>query len=303
MTAGRSRSRRLTTATTRTCTRRSQPPLTSSSPSSRASTRSPRWTAPTVVAVEFKDAAVNAALRDGWHVWQRDTIPGVQREARTTEGFDTLIALRPERLIDLLRFEREATALRLDPALRFRAALAVGVGSGGLGASSARHRLERDFELSSTRSSTSSVGEAGWRSRSVAAWPSITSGAGSPRTRPSEASSRSIATAGTSRSSWPTARRHWSSARTQRLPRTPTAPGVSRSRRPARPRTTRRLASIGRRSSMSSRRASSRAPGQWDFRYRRTRDLRRHDRFNDRLAAVHRVDDGWSTSLAGAVGA
>jgi hypothetical protein len=101
------------------------------------------------ISVEFKDGAVDAALEEGWHVWQRDTIPGVQREPRATEGFDTLIALRPDRLIDLLRFEREATALGLDPALRYRAALAVGAGPGGLGSFSARHRLERDFELSS----------------------------------------------------------------------------------------------------------------------------------------------------------
>ena len=41
--------------------------------------------------------------------------------------------------------------------------------------------------------------------------------------------------------------------------------------------------------------------GRWDFRYRRTRDMRRHDRFDDRLAAVQRIDDSWSTSLIGAL--
>ena len=140
---------------------------------------------PMGISIEFKDAAVNAALRDGWHVWQRDTIPGVQREARTTEGFDTVIALRPDRLIDLLRFEREATALCLDPAL----ATAPPSRSGRDRTASARRRRDTGSSATSscpaTRSSTSSAAEDGLRSLCAAAWRSTTSGAGSPRTPPS----------------------------------------------------------------------------------------------------------------------
>jgi hypothetical protein len=37
--------------------------------------------------------------------------------------------------------------------------------------------------------------------------------------------------------------------------------------------------------------------GRWDFRYRRSHDLRRHTLFGDRLAAVQRIDESWSASL------
>ena len=97
------------------------------------------------VSVEFKDTEVDEARRSGWHVWERDNVSGVQRSTpRSALGVETLIAFRPARLLDYVRFERAAQALRLDPPLRFRAAVDHGAGptTGGI------HALEREFSLS-----------------------------------------------------------------------------------------------------------------------------------------------------------
>lgn len=78
---------------------------------------------PMGISVEFKQADVDATLRDGWHVWERVNRTGRRRDApRAREGIETLIGLRPERLLDLVRFERQASGLGLDPALRLVAA-------------------------------------------------------------------------------------------------------------------------------------------------------------------------------------
>jgi Methylase-associated X1 len=104
---------------------------------------------PMGISIEFKQSHVDAARQSGWHVWERETRAGRRRESRTVAGLETLLAFRPERLLAYVGFERRASGLGLDPPLRFRAAevaatdpIVPGIGGG--------HELEQQFELTST---------------------------------------------------------------------------------------------------------------------------------------------------------
>ena len=104
---------------------------------------------PMGISIEFKQADLDQARRSGWHVWERENRPGRRRgESRVGEGLETLLVFTPERLLAYAGFERRASGLGLDPPLRFRAAEAVATdpilpsGRGG-------HELESQFELSS----------------------------------------------------------------------------------------------------------------------------------------------------------
>lgn len=100
---------------------------------------------PIGISVFFKDAEIDAARRSGWHVWERDNISGVRRASPRTElGVETLVAFAPDRLLDYVRFERSAQALKLEPPLRFRAA----VDQSTRKTSSGIHALEGEFSLS-----------------------------------------------------------------------------------------------------------------------------------------------------------
>ncbi|MEZ5080347.1 MAG: hypothetical protein R2878_06785 [Thermoleophilia bacterium] len=100
---------------------------------------------PMGISVFWKDRDIAPAKRSGWAAWERDNLTGVQRDSRSADlGVETLIAFRPERLLEFIRFERMAQALRLDPPLRLRAAEEAGEipPAGGM------HALERQFGLS-----------------------------------------------------------------------------------------------------------------------------------------------------------
>jgi hypothetical protein len=100
---------------------------------------------PLGISIFFKDAEIEEAARNGWHVWERDNLSGVRRDTTRAElGVETVIAFRPERLLDFLRFERVAQTLSLDPPLRFRAAQDAATQGGAV---SNTHALERDYEL------------------------------------------------------------------------------------------------------------------------------------------------------------
>lgn len=103
---------------------------------------------PLGISVFWKDAEVQEALKSGWHAFERDNISGARRaETRSALGLETVIALRPERFLDLLRFEREAQTLKLDPALRLAAARRPT----RKGASRSQvHQLEKDYGLPAT---------------------------------------------------------------------------------------------------------------------------------------------------------
>jgi hypothetical protein len=100
---------------------------------------------PIGISVFFKDAEIDEATRTGWHVWERDNISGARRSSPRTElGVETLMAFSPDRVLDYVRFERTAQALRLEPPLRFRAA----VDQSAHQPSSGIHALEGEFSLS-----------------------------------------------------------------------------------------------------------------------------------------------------------
>lgn len=99
---------------------------------------------PMGISVFFKDAEVEAAQEHGWHVWERDNIAGARRgDPRTELGLETLVAFKPELLFRYVQFEQTAQRLGLDPPLRFRAAQEAGAG----GSSNDLHDLERQFGL------------------------------------------------------------------------------------------------------------------------------------------------------------
>lgn len=102
---------------------------------------------PMGISIELKTAELQRAAKSGWHVWERENRQGEVREARAPQGLETIIAFRPERMLDYVRLERQATALRLDPPLRYSAGRAAATPRGET--SGTRHALERDFQLSS----------------------------------------------------------------------------------------------------------------------------------------------------------
>lgn len=105
---------------------------------------------PIGISVFWKDAHAAAARASGWHVYERDNITGAKRGNRNAElGLETVVMLAPERIFDLLRLERQAQDLGLDPALRFRAAeeVAASPRHGATSGPEMVHRLEREYAL------------------------------------------------------------------------------------------------------------------------------------------------------------
>lgn len=96
-----------------------------------------------------KLAEIEQAQETGWHVWEKINRGGTKRaEARSPTHLETVVAFRPERLIDYARLERRATSLHLDPPLRFAAATAMAVPPKRDDALR-RHVLEEQFDLDS----------------------------------------------------------------------------------------------------------------------------------------------------------
>lgn len=100
---------------------------------------------PVGISIFFKDAEIDEATRSGWHVWERDNISGVRRASPRAElGVETLVGVKPDRLLDYVRFERKAQGLSLEPPLRFRAAADQVACRPRQGI----HALENEFSLS-----------------------------------------------------------------------------------------------------------------------------------------------------------
>ncbi|WP_409431028.1 hypothetical protein ACJEIK_03015 [Mycobacterium sp. SMC-16] len=96
-----------------------------------------------------KEAAVRQAQKSGWHVWEKVNRPGNKRaEARSPTNLETVVAFAPDRLVDYARLERRAASLRLDPPLRYSAALALADKTPG-DEPLRRHVLEDQFALTS----------------------------------------------------------------------------------------------------------------------------------------------------------
>lgn len=96
-----------------------------------------------------KAAEMNAAAESSWHVWEKENKPGRKREVpRGPSGLETMIAFTPDRVLDYARFERRATDLDLDHALRFNAAQLAASAAGDTTAEGL-HALESEFDLTS----------------------------------------------------------------------------------------------------------------------------------------------------------
>lgn len=96
-----------------------------------------------------KRAEIEQAKATGWHVWEKVNRSGNKRtEARSPTNLETVVAFNPDRLIDYARLERRATALRLDPPLRFSAATAM-ADRALPDELASRHVLEKQFALTS----------------------------------------------------------------------------------------------------------------------------------------------------------
>lgn len=96
-----------------------------------------------------KDAEIQQAKASGWHVWEKINRPGTKRsEPRSPTSLETVVAFTPDRLIDYARLERRATSLRLDPPLRYSAAVAL-ADKAAVDELPRRHVLEEQFALTS----------------------------------------------------------------------------------------------------------------------------------------------------------
>lgn len=96
-----------------------------------------------------KDAEITQAKASGWHVWEKINRPGTKRsEPRSPTSLETVVAFTPDRLIDYARLERRATSLRLDPPLRYSAAVAL-ADKTAVDKLPRRHVLEEQFALTS----------------------------------------------------------------------------------------------------------------------------------------------------------
>ena len=96
-----------------------------------------------------KDAEIQQAKASGWHVWEKINRPGTKRsEPRSPTSLETVVAFTPDRLIDYARLERRATSLRLDPPLRYSAAVAL-ADKTAVDELPRRHVLEEQFALTS----------------------------------------------------------------------------------------------------------------------------------------------------------
>lgn len=96
-----------------------------------------------------KDAEIQQARASSWHVWEKINRPGTKRsEPRSPTSLETVVAFTPDRLIDYARLERRATSLRLDPPLRYSAAVAL-ADKTSVDTLPRRHVLEDQFALTS----------------------------------------------------------------------------------------------------------------------------------------------------------
>lgn len=87
----------------------------------------------------------------GWHAYEVDTRGGTRNKARTPEGFESRVAFAPTRFLDFVRFERRATDLGLDAALRVNLAERFRSRSFAAEAVESTHPLEKQFGLSAPR--------------------------------------------------------------------------------------------------------------------------------------------------------
>lgn len=103
---------------------------------------------PMGISLYVKTAQIDKIRESSWHVWEKENRPGSKREApRSPTHLETWVGFTPDRLLDFARFERQASGLALDQALRFSAAESAGTTP--VPTPSAPHALEEQFGLDS----------------------------------------------------------------------------------------------------------------------------------------------------------
>jgi hypothetical protein len=254
---------------------------------------------PLGISIFFKDAEIDEAKRSGWHVWERDNISGIRRSSPRTElGVETLVALSPDRLLDYLRFERTAQALRLEPPLRFRAA----VDQSAQKPASGIHALEGEFSLSAEeildiireRPRLGMAVRGGVAERHLhsvlTADPAVTALSLGQQEGPPDLfvtmGSAGLVTVECKNASPKTLKDGTPKVETQKT-RASKGDPKSRYYEP---------------SQFDVVAACMYGPWrQWDFRYKRSRRLDRDRRYPDRIAAIQRIDASWSSTLLDAL--
>lgn len=253
---------------------------------------------PIGISIEWKQDEVDAAGATGWHVWERDNISGSRRELpRTNLGVETMIALSPERLGDYIRLERDAQTLQLDPPLRFRRATAMSEP----GSPAGLHTLEREFDLP-FEDILDLIRE---RPRLGVA---VRGGVAERHLERTLERDRNVVSVDLDESDGPP----------DVVARMVDGQTVSVECKNASPSTyadgTPKVETQKTRASKGDPKSRLYDPGQfdvlaacmfgpwerWEFRYKRSADLTRHQEHGDRLAPIQRIDDSWSTSLADA---
>jgi hypothetical protein len=256
---------------------------------------------PMGISIEFRQSQVDEAQRAGWYVWERDTKSGRRRGSRTSEGLETLIAFRPERLLAYVGFERRASGLGLDPPLRFRAAQVAATdpilpGSGG------GHVLEEEFDLTSTeileliaqRARLSVAVRGGvaehhlarhFRNDGDVVDASLIEKDGEPDFDVTLRTGRRVR------------------VECKNVSPTTYADGTPRvevqKTRSQRDDPAGRFYRPGQFDVVAA--CLYAVTGLWEFRFKATADMPRHEAHPDRLAVMHRVDDTWTESLSGAL--
>jgi hypothetical protein len=95
---------------------------------------------PMGISVYYQDHHVDAASEFEWAVWERRKAGGTRRPSWA--GLETLVGFRAPRLLDYVRFEASASALGLNPALRYSLANQF-----ALPDPNKPHRLEQIFDI------------------------------------------------------------------------------------------------------------------------------------------------------------
>lgn len=261
---------------------------------------------PMGISIEFKDHQINATLgsSEGWQVYERDNIPGRRRRApRAREGLETVVMFQPHRLLDYVRFERTASDLRLDPALRLTTATEATQPPTTPGpAVTSVHDLERQFEM--TRAEIlEMISERGRLSTAVRGGVAEFHLRKLLEADPQVAEVRDLDKDGmhdfdVTMNSEAQVRVECKNASPKRYADGDIKVEVQKTRAsqgdPAG-----RLYRIDQFDIVA---ACLRGPtGEWAFRYRRTDQLARHEGYPDRLAPLQRVTDAWASRLTEAL--
>ncbi|NTW40377.1 MAG: hypothetical protein HGA44_10905 [Cellulomonadaceae bacterium] len=245
------------------------------------------------------------ARESGWVVWERDTHAGVRRKkARAGEGLETLVAFTPNRLLDYALLQRRSTELGLDAALRFSAARGIDRLASTGSPRDGDHALEELFGLdareildiiaSRMRLEVAVKGgvaehhlEKQLTSDALVSQVTRLDADGQPDFEVTLADGRCVLVECKNASPELYANGDYK-VEVQKTRATRDDPAG----RLYRPEQFDVVAAC-----------IYSATSRWEFRFRQTRDLTRHAKHPDRLAALHRVDGTWHTSLPDALNA